>query len=121
MPALLPSRQARDELIDAVCKREMGVYTQIFATIGDTARLERTVNRYKWLLKRLEARREVWAIFPPGWHVPQLLCIMFCNITKTMLAEILDIKVGRQCAPRSPTMTIPMSCQRPLCAGCKQS
>lgn len=84
--------QARDELIDAVCRREMGVYTQIFATIGDTAKLERTVNRYKWLLKRLEARKEIWAIFPPGWHVPQLLCIMFCNITKTMLAEILDLK-----------------------------
>eukprot|EP00887_Chlorella_sp_A99_P007688 scaffold20.g7688.t1 len=86
--------QARDELIDAVCRREMGVYTQIFATIGDTARLERTVNRYKWLLKRLEARRPIWDIFPPGWHVPQLLCIMFCNITKTQLAEVLDLRSG---------------------------
>ena len=71
----------------------MGVYTQIFGTIGDTSRLERTVNRYKWLLRRLEARKEIWAIFPHAWHVPQLLCIMFCNITKTMLAEILDLKV----------------------------
>ncbi|KAL4452083.1 hypothetical protein ABPG75_007745 [Micractinium tetrahymenae] len=84
--------QARDELIDTVCKREMGVYTQIFATIGDTAKLDRTVNRYKWLLRRLEARRDIWAIFPPGWHVPQLLCIMFCNITKSQLAEILDLR-----------------------------
>ena len=71
----------------------MGVYTQIFATIGDTARLERTVNRYKWLLRRLEARRDIWAVFPPAWHVPQLLCIMFANITKSALAEILDTKV----------------------------
>lgn len=47
----------------------------------------------RWLLKRLEARKDIWAIFPPSWHVPQLLCIMFCNITKTMLAEILDLKV----------------------------
>lgn len=84
--------QARDELIDTVCKREMGVYTQIFATIGDTAKLDRTVNRYKWLLRRLEARKDIWAIFPPGWHVPQLLCIMFCNITKSQLAEILDLR-----------------------------
>ena len=95
-PPPLPPLQARDELIDSVCKREMGVYTQIFATIGDTARLERTVNRYKWLLRRLEARKDIWAIFPPAWHVPQLLCIMFCNITKTMLAEILDLKVRRR-------------------------
>jgi hypothetical protein len=49
--------------------------------------------RYKWLLKRLEARKDVWSIFPPHWHVPQLLCIMFCNITKTQLAEILDTRV----------------------------
>lgn len=68
---------------------------QIFATIGDTAKLDRTVNRYKWLLRRLEARKDIWAIFPPGWHVPQLLCIMFCNITKSQLAEILDLRVGR--------------------------
>ena len=38
--------QVRDELIDAVCKREMGVYTQIFSTMGETAKLERTVNRW---------------------------------------------------------------------------
>ncbi|GAB4819166.1 hypothetical protein N2152v2_006212 [Parachlorella kessleri] len=84
--------QVRDELIDAVCKREMGVYTQIFSTMGETAKLERTVNRYKWLLKRLEARKDVWSIFPAHWHVPQLLCIMFCNITKTQLAEVLDTR-----------------------------
>ncbi|KAL6779641.1 VPS53 [Auxenochlorella protothecoides x Auxenochlorella symbiontica] len=86
--------QVRDELIDAVCRRETGVYTQIFGITGETARLERTVNRYKWLLKRLDARREVWAVFPPAWHVTQLLCVMFCNITKTALAEILDLKSG---------------------------
>lgn len=57
--------------------------------------------RRRWLLKRLEARKEIWAIFPPGWHVPQLLCIMFCNITKTMLAEILDLKVGAALAGRA--------------------
>jgi hypothetical protein len=71
-----PPPQARDELIDSVCRRETGVYTQIFGTIGETARLERTVNRYKWLLKRLEARQEVCVggiggggvgCFKPAW------------------------------------------------------
>lgn len=81
---------ARDELVDAVCRREMGVYTQIFGTVGETAKLERTMNRYKWLLRRLEARRDVWAIFPVDWRVPQLLAVTFCSITKTALAEILD-------------------------------
>jgi hypothetical protein len=37
---------------------------------------------------------QVWNIFPQGWHVPQLLCATFCNITKTQLGEILDLKVG---------------------------
>ena len=46
------------------------------------------------MLKRLEARREVWAIFPPGWAVPQLLCLMFCNITRAQLAELLDLRSG---------------------------
>ncbi len=88
-------------MTDALCKREMGVYTQIFSTSGETAKLERTVNRYKWLLKRLEARRDIWALFPPAWHVPQLLCVMFANITKTQLAEILDIRV--RCSPHEGT------------------
>ena len=44
--AALALPQVRDELIDAVCKREMGVYTQIFSTMGETAKLERTVNRW---------------------------------------------------------------------------
>ncbi|KAG7673354.1 hypothetical protein Ndes2526B_g03205 [Nannochloris sp. 'desiccata'] len=85
---------ARDELVDSVCRREMGVYTQIFGTIGETAKLERTMNRYKWLLRRLEARKDVWGIFPADWRVPQLLCVTFCSITKTQLAEILDEKAG---------------------------
>ena len=29
--------QARDELIDTLCKKEMGVYTAIFSSTGDTA------------------------------------------------------------------------------------
>lgn len=83
---------ARDELVDTICRREMGVYTQIFGTIGETAKLDRTMNRYKWLLRRLEARQAIWAIFPAEWRVPQLLCVTFCSITKTQLAEILDEK-----------------------------
>lgn len=85
---------ARDELVDSVCRREMGVYTQIFSTIGETSKLERTMNRYKWLLRRLEARKDVWGIFPADWRVPQLLCVTFCSITKTQLAEILDEKAS---------------------------
>lgn len=42
-PYQLPvlASQARDELVDYVCKKEMGVYSQIFAPVGDTAQLDR--------------------------------------------------------------------------------
>jgi vacuolar protein sorting-associated protein 53 len=86
---------ARDELIDAYCRREMGIYTQIFGTVGETARLDRIVNRYKWLIRRLDARRDVLALFPRDWRVPQLLCVTFCSITKTVLAEILDERAAQ--------------------------
>ena len=33
--------QARDELVDYACKKEMGVYRQIFAPVGDTAQIDR--------------------------------------------------------------------------------
>lgn len=38
-------------------------------------------RRYNWLRKRLKAREEVWAIFPEAWRLPQLLCLMFCQVT----------------------------------------
>ena len=81
---------ARDELVDSICRREMSIYSQIFSTTGETAKLERCMNRYKWLLRRLEARREVFTIVPVEWRLPQLLCLSFCSVTKTQLAEILD-------------------------------
>jgi Vps53-like, N-terminal len=46
-------------------------------------------------MKTGKQRREsmqVWGIFPPEWHLPQLVCLAFCTITKSHLAEILDAK-----------------------------
>ena len=81
---------SRDELVDKICRKEMSIYTAIFGTIGDTARLDRTANRYKWLLRRLETRRDVFTIFPAQWRVPQLVTVTFCSVTKAQMAEILD-------------------------------
>jgi len=81
---------ARDELVDTLCRREMSIYTQIFGTVGETARLDRTVNRYKWFIRRLDARKKIWSIFPEDWKVMQLLAVTFCSITKSELAAILD-------------------------------
>lgn len=81
---------ARDELVDIICRREMNMYTQIFGTVGETAKLERTVNRYKWFIRRLDSRSLIWGIFPEEWRVTQLLALKYCSITKSELAEILS-------------------------------
>jgi len=80
---------ARDELVDIICRREMNMYTQIFGTVGETAKLERTVNRYKWFIRRLDSRSIIWSIFPEDWRVTQLLALTYCSITKSELAQIL--------------------------------
>lgn len=43
---------------------------------------------------------QVWGIFPAEWHLPQLVCLAFCTITKSHLAEILDAKVGAHCTEK---------------------
>lgn len=68
------------------------MYSQIFSGIGETAALERTERRYLWLRNRLQKRAALWSIFPEAWRLPQLLCLMFCSITKAQLAQSLDAK-----------------------------
>ena len=63
----------------------------------DPQALERTDRRYLWLRKRLAARADIWRIFPEGWHLQQQLCLTFCAITKSQLADILQAKVGWDC------------------------
>jgi hypothetical protein len=75
-------RQVRDQLMDWLCEREMTVYQTIFSMSGDAAKLDRFERRFAWFKGRLEERKEVWAVFPTHWRVPQTLCLTFCKITK---------------------------------------
>jgi Vps53-like, N-terminal len=68
--------------MDWLCEREMTVYTTIFSTGGDATQLERFERRYAWFTARLAERRDVWALFPSAWRVPQTLALTFCKITK---------------------------------------
>lgn len=94
--------QAREELIESVCQKEVGVYQQIFSTTGETALIERTERRYAWLRRRLRAKAEIWAIFPESWRLPQRMCLLFAQVTRTHLAEILDNRVS----PRSHQVSL---------------
>lgn len=79
--------KARDDLVDAVCKKEARIYQQVFAV---SSALERAEARYTWLKKRLKTRTDVWNVYPPHWRLPQTVALAWCAITKTQLAESLS-------------------------------
>ncbi|GAB2220697.1 hypothetical protein Droror1_Dr00008364 [Drosera rotundifolia] len=85
--ALEPS--VREELVKNFCNRELTSYRQIFEG-AELAKLDKTERRYAWIKRRLRTNEEIWKIFPTSWHVPYLLCIQFCKLTRTQLMEILD-------------------------------
>ncbi|ERM99232.1 vacuolar protein sorting-associated protein 53 A isoform X1 [Amborella trichopoda] len=85
--ALEPS--VREELVKNVCSRELTAYQQIFEGT-ELAKLDKAERRYAWIKRQVRANEEIWKIFPNSWHVPYLLCIQFCKVTRTQLVEILD-------------------------------
>lgn len=70
----------RDQVMDWLCEKEMGVYATVFggtSAMPDTAagpgsRLERFEARFAWFRKRLEEKKDVYALFPDAWRVPQV-------------------------------------------------
>ncbi|KZV32761.1 vacuolar protein sorting-associated protein 53 A [Dorcoceras hygrometricum] len=85
--ALEPS--VREELVKNFCSRELTSYQQIFEG-AELAKLDKTERRYAWIKRRLRTNEEIWKLFPSSWHVPYLLCIQFCKLTRTQIVEILN-------------------------------
>ncbi|KAL0340764.1 UNVERIFIED_CONTAM: Vacuolar protein sorting-associated protein 53 A [Sesamum radiatum] len=85
--ALEPS--VREDSVKNFCSRELTSYQQIFEG-AELAKLDKTERRYAWIKRRLRTNEEIWKIFPPSWHVPYLLCIQFCKLTRTQLEETLS-------------------------------
>lgn len=92
--------QAREELIETICRKEISVYGQIFSTSGETAAVERTERRYAWLRRRLRAREDILGIFPEPWRMAQRICLAFAAQTRAQLAEILAARVRARLAAR---------------------
>ncbi|KAI4302260.1 hypothetical protein MLD38_038034 [Melastoma candidum] len=84
--ALEPS--VREELVNTFCSRELTSYEQIFEG-AELAKLDKTERRYAWIKRRMRTNEEIWKIFPPAWHVPYRLCILFCKKTRKQLEDIL--------------------------------
>jgi hypothetical protein len=55
-------------------------------------------GRYAWFKRQLRGKEDVWALFPPSWGVPQMLCMAFCRLTRAHLAQILDDQATAQAA-----------------------
>ena len=70
------------------------VNTARLTTFGGNAE-----RRYNWLRKRLKSREEVWAILPESWRVPQLLCLMFCQVLKESMPCLCCYLEFCNCAP----------------------
>ncbi|XP_073159047.1 vacuolar protein sorting-associated protein 53 A [Henckelia pumila] len=85
--ALEPS--VREELVKNFCSRELTSYQQIFEG-AELAKLDKTERRYAWIKRRLRTNEEIWKLFPSSWHVPYLLCIQFCKLTRTQIVEIFN-------------------------------
>lgn len=117
--ALEPS--VREELVKNFCSRELTSYQQIFEGAGlsnvitfsllwswlwciclelsvysklaELAKLDKTERRYAWIKRRLRSNEEIWKIFPSSWHVPYLLCIQFCKLTRLVATTHLSSHV----------------------------
>ena len=79
-----------------ICLPERCGDKSVLTCAGETAQIERAERRYSWLRRRLAAKAEIWAIFPESWRLTQRMCLLFAQVTRTHLAEILDNKVRAQ-------------------------
>ena len=68
--------QARDDAVDSICKKEIGVYSQIFSGTGETAALDRTERRYAWLRNRFWPAHQDSSIY----HSSILICPTYLHL-----------------------------------------
>lgn len=59
----------------------------VFVSI-ELAKLDKTERRYAWIKRRMRTNEEIWKIFPPSWHVPYRLSILFCKKTRYTYLKI---------------------------------
>ena len=82
----------RQELVALVCDREVSAYTQIYGTAGPGGKIDNVSKRLDFIRAQLMGKGAQWALFPPSWHVTELLGRMLCNITRAQLSEMLDLQ-----------------------------
>lgn len=78
-------------LVDFFCMYEMILHTTCGFCVLELAKLDKTERRYAWIKRRLRTNEEIWKIFPSSWHVPYLLCIQFCKLTRFVICPHFDL------------------------------
>lgn len=58
------------------------IHFEFLLMFVELAKLDKTERRYAWIKRRIRTNEEIWKIFPPAWHVPYRLCILFCKKTR---------------------------------------
>ncbi|KAI8601751.1 Vps53-like protein, partial [Dissophora ornata] len=80
----------RRNLVEWYCKLQLRAYRSVFKPNEEVSALDNTSRRYAWLKRLLKIHDEEHAhIFPPAWDVSRVLCMQFCQITRTDLTDIL--------------------------------
>ncbi|KAF9326080.1 Vacuolar protein sorting-associated protein 53 [Podila minutissima] len=80
----------RRNLIEWYCRLQLRAYRSVFKPNEEVSALDNTSRRYAWLKRLLKIHDDEHAhIFPRAWDVSQVLCLQFCQITRTDLSDIL--------------------------------
>ena len=95
--------QVQDQVMDWMCEREMNIYQSAFGgaagsgtlaaqqaddrgaaeVAAHATRLDKFEQRFAWFRQRLDAKRELWGVFPAHWRVPQVVvrvCVCACCV-----------------------------------------
>ncbi|KAF9417715.1 Vacuolar protein sorting-associated protein 53, partial [Podila epigama] len=81
----------RRNLVEWYCRLQLRDYRSVFKPNEEVSALDNTSRRYAWLKRLLKIHDEEHAhIFPGEWDVSRVLCLQFCQITRTDLSELLS-------------------------------
>ncbi|RKP36770.1 vacuolar protein sorting 53 [Dimargaris cristalligena] len=78
----------KDRIRSTYCANQLLPYSAIFQPSDEMASLENVSRRYAWLRRVLRTHDEEHAaIFPASWHMGELMCHQFAELTRKQLTD----------------------------------
>ncbi|KAL9122315.1 MAG: hypothetical protein Q9187_001124 [Circinaria calcarea] len=101
---------ARSRLITWYCNTQLREYRQVFRGNDEAGSLDNISRRYSWFKRVLKTYDDQHAvIFPPSWHVNEMLANAFCEGTREDFKAILS-KFVRRSDGQSLDVNLLLSC-----------